>query len=681
MVTRILHWGAYLALASASATGELVKHQLPQLASVFPQGAEPGTTISATVLGNHLDRATSLVFEQPGISGRIMEGSHTRLVLDLRVAPGAAYGPHYFRVVSPRGASNVLLFRIGDQPHVLEAEPNGRLEQASRIEPPLTLNGRLDRADDIDVFRFEARAGEGFVFDLRAGRNGSGLDPSMILLDAAGDKLRHSEDHFIWDPFFGFAAQRGGTYFVVLQPTRGRARPTHGYQLDIRKAPHLQVMSPLGVRLGTRANAVLIGTGLDLAAGPVRFETCSPHIEAGVVGSEAEQARIHVAASDRAPIGECFLTLVSEHGRSNRIAFWIHDLPVHPGGESLSVPAAISGNARFGPPDRYRFSAREGETLVFDLKAHQFGSPVDMTLEVIERDLSEGSGEREKVLVRNDDAKPPGTRYDKDPKIVHTFLKAGSYELRLSNLWRVTGDGTPYHLEVRQARPRMELLLATDQPVVHPGKGGQLEVEVHRLEGHGEAASLAVTGLPDGIHAGPVHIPMPEAGPEADAPAPQKVTVEFTAAHQQEVVFAPIQVLAGDNGASGWRKVRISSGGGEGATFARISGAVLAVAEERSFELEAQLRSVNLVRGGKATIPVSLLRADGHDGGITYTIENLPDGVAVGPVEADEAGGGSRIMLQAASDAKKGSYSAIAVVGTDSEGRSEQAPPITLIVD
>lgn len=575
----------------------------------------------------------------------------------------------------------MLLFRIGDQRHVMETEPNGRLEQASRIEPPLTLNGRLDRADDIDILRFEAGAGEGFVFDLRSGRNGSGLDPSMILLDDAGNKLRHSEDHFIWDPFFGYTAERAGTHFVVLQPTRGRARPTHGYQLDIRKAPHLDVMSPLGIKAGTHVDAVLFGTGLDLARSLSRFETCSPGVGATMLEPRSDQARVRISVSDGTATGECFLVLVTEHGRSNRILFWVHDLPVHSGGERLSVPSAIWGNARFGQPERLIFEAREHETLVFDLKAHRFGSPVDMTLEVIEPGPSESADGKRNVLVRNDDAAVPRTRYDKDPKIVHKFERAGTYELHLSNLWRVWRSGSPYHLEVRRARPRLELLLATDQPVVHPGKGGKLEVEVHRLEGHSEAATLTVVGLPDGMRADPVEVPVPDQRSEREAPASQKVTIEFTSSDLPVATFAPIEVVAGNGGPRGWRNVRIASGGGEGAAYARITGAVLAVAEEREFELEAQLRSVNLVSGGKATIPVSLRRAESHDGTIRYAIENLPDGVAVETVETDDAGAACRLTLRAASDAAKGSFSGIAIVGTDSKGRSEQAPPITLVVD
>ena len=681
MTTRVLRCAAFLAAACAWATEEPVKHQLPVLLSVFPQGAEPATTLSATVLGNHLDRAGALVFEQPGISGRIVGGSHTRLDLDLAVSADAAFGPHYFRVVSPRGASNVLLFRIGDQRHLLETEPNGRLEQASRIEPPLTLNGRLDRGDDIDVFRFEASAGEGFVFDLRSGRNGSGLDPSMILLDGAGNKLRHSEDHFIWDPFFGYTADRTAAFFVVLQPTRGRARPTHGYQLDIRKAAHLDVMSPLGVKAGTEVDAVLFGTGLDLARRVSRFETCSPEVGVTMLEPGPDQARVRIAVSDGTPAGECSLVLFTEHGRSNRILFRVHDLPVHSSGESLSVPSAVSGNARFGRPERLVFEAREHETLVFDLMAHRFGSPVDMTLEVVEPGHSETGDGKRTVVVRNDDAKPPRTRYDKDPKIVHTFERAGTYELHLSNLWRVGRSGSPYHLEVRRASPRLELLLATDRPVVHPGKGGKLEVEVHRLEGHSEPATLTVLGLPDGMRADPVEVPIPVHGSETEAPAPQKVTIEFTGSALQVATFAEIEVVAGNRGPRGWRNVRIASGGGEGAAYARIDGAVLAVAEEREFELEAQLRSVNLVRGGSAAIPVSLRRAEGHDGTIQYAIENLPDGVAVETVETEDSGAVCRLTLRAASDAAEGSFSGIAIVGTDTRGRSEQAPPITLIVD
>src|SRR5215472_6693731 len=97
------------------ATSEPVKPiepRTPRLTSVFPQGAEPGTHQQVEVLGEFLDRAHTVLFLDPSIRGQVSGSTYTSLALDFTVATDAALGPHYFRVITPRGASNVLLFRV-----------------------------------------------------------------------------------------------------------------------------------------------------------------------------------------------------------------------------------------------------------------------------------------------------------------------------------------------------------------------------------------------------------------------------------------------------------------------------------------------------------------------------------------------------------------------------------------
>jgi len=127
-------------------------HRLPRLISVFPQGARPGTRLNVEILGEFLDRASSVMFLDASVSGKVVDVHPTSLTLEFTVSPGAANGPHYFRVLSPRGASNVLLFRIGDLPHITEQEPNSTFAEADPVEPPVTINGRLN-VDGLPPFR------------------------------------------------------------------------------------------------------------------------------------------------------------------------------------------------------------------------------------------------------------------------------------------------------------------------------------------------------------------------------------------------------------------------------------------------------------------------------------------------------------------------------------------------
>lgn len=104
-------------------------------------------------------------------------------------------------------------------PHVTEAEPNDQVDQANVLPTPGVAAGRIFRGDwpqpaprasaaasssaavslregsspsraappaDADLYRFQARAGEQWVFEIRAAQTGSPLDSKLEILDAEG---------------------------------------------------------------------------------------------------------------------------------------------------------------------------------------------------------------------------------------------------------------------------------------------------------------------------------------------------------------------------------------------------------------------------------------------------------------------------------------------------------------
>ena len=667
-----------LAVAVSSAEDGGLTHRSPRLSAVFPQGAEPGTTLEVEILGEHLDRAAGIEFLGPGVRGQVLESRHTRLALRLEVQPSAPFGPHHFRAISPRGASNLLLFRVGDQPHTQEAEPNGVLGAAQVVRIPVTLNGRLDRADDIDIYRFEAAAGHTWIFDLRAARNGSGLDASMILLDGNGTKLRHSEDHFIWDPFFSHSFEASGEYFLALQPTRGRARPAFGYQLDIRKAPHLDALVPLALTAGSQPPATLVGAGLHSKSASIEFSRTG--VAGHVVSMHGDHAEVRIAVGENAPVGMHALTMLTRHGRSNTIPFWVHDLPAHTGGTRLAVPSAVVGTARYAKPERFEFNASEGETLVFEILSQRLGSPTDMTLRIVEATGGQGEPVHYREIASNDDAKLPGMRFNKDPKLVHAFRESGTYELQVRNLVRTGSRKAPYYLAVREPRPRLDLLLGSDAIHAFHGDDAQIEITTHRIEGYSQGANLLVLGLPQGVHASPLRVPPASDGRGGEDGRQEKLSLTLRA-EADEMPHATIEIVASGSSAPAWRSSRIASGGGEGATEARIHRVAVAPAERQRFEIEAQSRTVNLVRGGRAEVPVTVRREDGYAQPIRFGFENLPEGVTFEPAIAEAGASGIRIVLRAADDARRGTSPTVAILGADPAGRTEQAPVIAVVVE
>ena len=437
--------GALLTLLVSLSAHADIKHQLPIVANVFPQGWERDSTLKVDIMGEFLDRAATVVFLDRSIEGRVLESDFTAARLEFTVSADAPLGRHYFRLVSPRGASNLMIFRVGDQRHVIEKEPNSLFRTPEPVSPPLTLNARLNHDKDFDFYRFKANKGETWIFDLRSARNGNGLDPALILLDSSGMKLQHVEDRFIWDPFFAYTFSRTDEYTVVVQPTR-RMNPAFAYQLDIRRAPHLTTVAPIAFAPGETREAFVHGMGMHDANAELWFD--APGFSGELLDTNGLAARIRIRIPEQVTEGEYRLAFESENGRSTPARFLVDATPRHKGGSDIQIPVSILGVAQYRRPESFFFEAKAGEMLVFEVRAHRYGSPVDAVLRILDEDGQE--------IAKNDDEKLPGVAFNKDPRILYTFQKAGRYELQMRNLWKVTGEDFPYLLLAKRPRPRVE---------------------------------------------------------------------------------------------------------------------------------------------------------------------------------------------------------------------------------
>lgn len=79
---------------------------------------------------------------------------------------------------------------VGDGPQLVEAEPNDRPDQATALTAPGVVNGRFWKAgqasSDVDLFHFEAKAGQTWILETDAARRGSPVDTKIEVLHADG---------------------------------------------------------------------------------------------------------------------------------------------------------------------------------------------------------------------------------------------------------------------------------------------------------------------------------------------------------------------------------------------------------------------------------------------------------------------------------------------------------------
>ena len=133
-------------------------------------------------------------------------------------------------------------FMVDTLPEAFEKEPNNSPAAAQRVKLPVTMNGRIDRPGDWDVFRFQGRAGQAIVAEVYARRLDSPLDSVLKLTDAKGTQLAFNDDYD--DPGAGLETHHAdsrilatlpanGTYCLYLGDAQQKGGPEYAYRLRI----------------------------------------------------------------------------------------------------------------------------------------------------------------------------------------------------------------------------------------------------------------------------------------------------------------------------------------------------------------------------------------------------------------------------------------------------------------
>jgi WD40 repeat protein len=113
------------------------------------------------------------------------------------------------------------------QPHQLasekiaEVEPNDSPGTAMKISLPCVISGVIFAGDDqeesssdssdVDFFRFDAKAGENWIFEIHAARNQSSLDSWIDVLDATGQPLLRTRLQAVRESYFTFRGKDSST--------------------------------------------------------------------------------------------------------------------------------------------------------------------------------------------------------------------------------------------------------------------------------------------------------------------------------------------------------------------------------------------------------------------------------------------------------------------------------------
>jgi Bacterial pre-peptidase C-terminal domain len=671
--------------------GSQIAIRQPQLNALFPMGIQPGQKLRLEIQGEFLDGVTQLLFESGDVSGSVVSATFTQALVDVAVSPDALPGPRRFRLASERGVSNTLLFRVSRWPTPVEAEPNNDLDSPMPVAAPALISGRLQTDQDVDLYRFHAKAGERLQFNVLGARNGSGADVSLAILYPDGREVAHDEGRFIWDPYLDHTFEATGDYLAAINLTRmpagGQSRSDLNYQVAIGQSPFFWSVFPMGARQGTSSELALRGDFLQVGA-PVRFSAAGlPPVTRGIEGilderSSSGDYRLAVKISSTTEPGAYDFGVSDDSGTLAPLKFVVGDLPEATEAEPndtmtqsqlLNAPLTVNGRMdRDGDQDLFRISAEAGASMLFQVDAEKYGSVLDSSLALLAADG--------KVLASNDDAKWPGRALNRDALLSFRFKEKGAYFVRVSSLYRRGGPDHVYRLTVRLAAPDFMLSLGTDRPSVQRGEKGKLGISLARFNEFKGEVRVEVTGLPAGVTAKTLVIPGDqEAG-----------SIELEAAPGTGQTVSEIRVWgeAKVDGRSVRRRALLPPGRfqGSGPVFPDSSPlqALLAVVDPAQFSLESAASTVYLVRGGTAEFGVKVARKAGFAAPLRVTAENLPPGVAIREVDMIDEGRMARITLTASADAVSARVPNLTIIGTaEVAGRktSVAAPRVSLQLD
>ncbi len=526
----------------------------PRAQYIFPVGGQQGSTLEVRIEGEALADSYAVWTDCPAlqvrvkqvtaISGEIWEGHYLpekrlthAVVLQVKISPAAEVGGHTLRLVSPRGISNPMPFRVssGIEPLILEDENQTGAKQpiqGQTVKYPVVINGRIGRpvGGEVDYYGFHAEEGRELYFEV--------FFPRLIGLDdfAGGEMLlflyklaptwvdphRLGRLAFSDDPIvlqsgkitgrdrpvrarLKHRFKRSGRYLIAVKAFDDRGGPGFVYQLRIA-LPELQEMAgdnrawPLAHPVSDR----WIERSFDRPLSPRHLQELSQRTE---LVEPVSTSRVAADSPD------------SREG-----------IPL------VELPAIVEGAIdRPGKTDHFRFRAEAGRVLVFEVETPRQGVPrfhpwvriLDRQQEVVFSSIF-NRVEGNNVMLQ---------RYF-EPKMVYRFEQEGEYTLEIRDLTSRYGEPDfAYRVMIRPQIPHIgELELDVERVNLSPGEAKRLTVTADREEGFAGEIALSVENLPSGVEAYPTAVlesyrppPFDEGQKKVFRPEAQKVSITLIA--------------------------------------------------------------------------------------------------------------------------------------------------------
>jgi hypothetical protein len=652
-----------LAFAAALLAISTAQAQLPQarITSVFPPGAQRGTTLDVVVGGgSDLDELDSMTFSHPEITAtpkRDASGNPVASTFTVTVGANVPAGLYDVRVRGLFGISNPRIFRVDTLPEAPEVEPNNSAAQATPVTLESIVSARANGATDVDFFSIPVKAGQTFVIRAQAARLDSPMQPLLQLFNAAGRRVAESRRVFSQEAALVHTATADEQYLLRVQDAVYGGGDQFVYRLAIDTRPQVDWIAPGFIAAGAPSEITLFGrhlpggtaTDLKIAGQPVFKLTAS---------ADPSAAGRPVGASATAAFADSFWWNGID---GNLLRLGLAPQAALPedaaaAEQTTGVPAEISGQfAERGDEDIFRFDAKKGEAWIIEVFAQRLGSIADPLL-MVERinTAADGTVTFARVATEDDDRQNPGgadlPTLSDDPAARLDVPEDGSYRIRLRDRYSdARGDARlSYRISIRKPQPDFSLVVFDSFPsadgkapptsgAVSLRKGGSYELPVYayRRDGHNDAIEVSVVNLPAGLTARPSVI-----GPGQNT-ARLIITAAPDAAEQLAAIS--VQGRSGPADAAITRDARTATLVHDALNglprTARLSDSLIAgvMKDEQPFSVVVDVAAADYSQDQQLLIPVRLIKRNGFDGKVDFAFYNVP-GETDAPAFAIEPG-------------------------------------------
>jgi hypothetical protein len=471
----------------------------PMLMSAKPVAVQVGTSGECTVNSRYtMHGAYQVLVTGTGVTGEVLPPPAkpedeqkmpelTKMNVRFTVASDAAPGVRDFRIATPQGVSTVGQLVVVRDPVIAEAAKNDKPDDAQQVTLPATLCGCVEKAEDVDYWKFHAEAGQSLAFHVRAGRLEDSIhdlqnhcDPILTLKSPMGAVLASSDNFFFADPVIAHKFAAAGDYLLEIRDVRYEGNQYWEYCIEASPRPLVETTFPLAVARGQTTPHELVG--FQLPSPPSGTVTPPADLPMGihhlpiVIGSEPS-APVPLVVTD--------LPLMTETSQENN---------TFDKAQAVTVPTGVNGRLESeADVDCYAFEAKKGQRWSFEIVARRVQSSLDSYLRVLD--------DKGQQLLTSDDLRQGKRNHADSWQEFWSPPADGKYIVEVRDVHLRGGAQYPYLLKIEPSAPCFELYSDSDKTQLSPGGNGVIFVRCERKNGFAGEVQLAIDGLPHGVTA------------------------------------------------------------------------------------------------------------------------------------------------------------------------------------